>query len=187
MSESIYSSASPKESGEATTGNSTGTIYRVVFEGIKPTETTGSFAIKYGILTSTPVTKIKFMLRNLPKTLLETKNGPKARSTLKLIDEAGGVGRIEDFNQDEAPKVEIPEEKPAVDKTGEKSCLKCGFPIKDSDEYCQFCHSPLVETKSEGIKTIMKAGGGGALVSPKRLMIYIVLFLVAMLWIMLST
>ena len=183
MSESLYRSAAPVDGGGTATGKSAGTIYRVVFEGIKrDIETSDSFAIKYGILTSTPVTKIKFMLRNLPKTFLETKNGPKARGTLELIEEAGGIGRIEEINPEEKLKVEISEEDPAIVTTREKSCLKCGFPVKDSDKYCQFCHSPLVETGRRKVKTIMKVGGAGHLITPKRLVITVVVLLIVLIW-----
>ncbi len=183
MSESLYRSAAPEDGGATATGKSAGTIYRVIFEGIKrDIETSDSFAIKYGILTSTPVTKIKFMLRNLPKTVLETKNGPKARGTLELIQEAGGIGTIEEINPEEKLKVEISEEDPAIVAIREKSCLKCGFPLKDSDKYCQFCHSPLVETGSRKVKTIMKAGGAGHLITPKRLVITVVVLLIVLIW-----
>ena len=158
------------------------TIYRVVLEGVKSqTETFGSFAIKYGILTSTPVTRIQFMLRNLPKTILETKLASKARGTLELIEEAGGAGIIEEFNSEEPPSVEISEEEPTIDNTEEMSCLKCGFPLKVGEDFCQFCHTPLVETKIQGVKSVLKAGGGGHLVAPRRLVIYVGLVIVILI------
>jgi hypothetical protein len=182
MTESVYRPSPPGEGQEAAEGKSPETLYRVIFEGLKPNESKGSFAIKYGILTSTPVTKVKMMLRDLPRTFVETRNGPKARSALELIEEAGGVARIEDFNLEEKAKVEITEEEPTIANTGEKSCLKCGFPLKDGDEYCQFCHTSVEEKKSDRIKTVLKAGGGGHLVNPRRLAIYIVLLVLAILW-----
>ena len=177
--DSIYRSAAPEDGGEMSAEK----IYRVVLEGIKSEiETPGSFAIKYGILTNTPVTRIKFMLRNLPKTILETKNAAKARGALELIEEAGGVGLIEDFDPEEAPKVEITEEQPATAAAGEKSCAHCGFPLKEDDEFCQFCHTPLVETKSHRIKSVLKAGGGGRYVPSKRLIIYILMIAALMVF-----
>jgi len=168
--DSAYRSAVPEDGTEMPNN----TLYRVVLEGIKSEiETPGSFAIKYGILTSTPVTRIKFMLRNLPKTILETKSAPRARGALELIEEAGGVGLMEECNPGEAPKVEIAEEEPNIANSVDQSCLKCGFPLKKGDEYCQFCHTPLVETKASNIKSVLKAGGGGKLVAPKRLALYI--------------
>lgn len=184
--DSVYSSAAPKNSGDMAENRSRETIYRVLLEGIKQEETPDSFAIKYGIMTSTPVTKIKFMLRNLPKTILETKSDSKARGTLGLIDEAGGIGRIEDYNPEEAPKVEIAEEEPAIDDTVEKNCLKCGFPLKKSDKFCRFCHTSLVETSGHRRNTIMKARGESSLVTPKRLVICVVVFLLVLLWVMLA-
>ena len=176
--DSAYRSAVPEDGTEMPNN----TLYRVVLEGIKSEiETPGSFAIKYGILTSTPVTRIKFMLRNLPKTILETKNAPRARGALELIEEAGGVGLIEELNPEEAPKVEIAEEEPTIANAGEQSCLKCGFPLKKGDEYCQFCHTPLGESKTHNIKSVLKAGGGGHLVAPKRLFLYIGIVLVILI------
>lgn len=165
-----YRSAVPEDGTEIKNE----TIYRVILEGINSEiETPGSFAIKYGILTSTPVTRIKFMLRNLPKTIVETKSAPKARGTLELIEEAGGIGLIEEFNPEEAPKVEIPEEEPTIANSVETSCLKCGFPLKKDDQFCQFCHTPLAESKTQNIKSVLKTGGGEKLVAPKRLLLYI--------------
>ena len=183
MQDSVYKSAVPRDGGDSTNGKSAEKIYRVVLEGIKSDiETTDSFAIKYGILTSTPVTKIKFMLRNLPKTILETKNGPKARGALERIEEAGGIGMIEDYSPEEKLKVEIAEEEPTIATIEDKNCLKCGFPLKKNDEYCQFCHSPVGEKKIGGIKTMIKAGGGVKLVSPGRLIFYGTLVLLTLLW-----
>ncbi len=184
--DSVYRSAAPKDSGDMAENRSRETIYRVLLEGIKQEETPDSFAIKYGIMTSTPVTKIKFMLRNLPKTILETKSDSKARGTLDLIDEAGGVGRIEDYNPEEAPKVEIADEKPEIAKAAEKNCLKCGFPLKESDKFCRFCHTPLVKTRGHKKNMIMKTRGESALVTPKRLLICVVVFLLVLLWVMLA-
>lgn len=167
--DSAYRSAVP-EDGAAMPKE---TIYRVVLEGIKSEETTGSFAIKYGILTSTPVTRIKFMLRNLPKTIVETKNSAKARGTLELIEEAGGVGTLEEFDPEVKPTVEITEEEPTIATVPDKNCLKCGFPLKEKDEFCQFCHTPLRDSKPQGIKSVLKAGGRGSLITPKKLYIYI--------------
>ncbi len=183
ISDSAYRSAAPEDGADMANGRSRETIYRVVLEGIKrEIETTDSFAIKYGILTSTPVTKIKFMLRNLPKTILETKSAEKARGALGLIDEAGGVGLVEDYNPEEAPKVEIAEEEPVIANTGKKNCIKCGFPLKESDRFCRFCHTPLVETRGKKKNTIMKARGKRRLVSPKMLVICCALLLLVLLW-----
>jgi RNA polymerase subunit RPABC4/transcription elongation factor Spt4 len=153
-----------------------------VLEGIKSDiETPGSFAIKYGILTSSPVTRIKFMLQNLPKTILETKSAPRARGALEVIEEAGGVGRLEEIKPEEAPKIDIAEEEPTIATVPDKSCLKCGFPIKKDDEYCQFCHSPLVEKKTPNIKTMINAGKSGNILTPKKLLIYIAAAVVILL------
>jgi hypothetical protein len=172
--DSAYESAGPKDEAD----KARETIYRVVLEGIKAEiETLDSFSIKYGILTSTPVTRIKFMMRNLPKTIVETKSVAKARSALELIEEAGGIGLIEEYDPEIEPKVEISEEQPAKVSADEQTCINCGFPLKRGDEYCQFCHTPLQENKGHKIKGAMKAGGGGQLVSPVRLLIYIAVML----------
>ena len=128
--DSAYKSAVPEDGGETAAGKPVEKIFRVVLEGIKSDiETPGSFAIKYGILISNPVTRIKFMLRNLPKTILETKSAPRAHGALELIEEAGGVGRMEECNPEEAPEIEIAEEEPTIATVPDKSCLKCGFTI----------------------------------------------------------
>ena len=179
--DSVYKSAVPENGGETAGGKSSETIFRVVLEGMSDIETPGSFAIKYGILTSTPVTRIKFMLRNLPKTILETKSAPRAHGALELIEEAGGVGRMEECNPEEAPEIEIPEEEPTIATVPDKSCLKCGFPIKKNDEYCQFCHTRLVEKKAPNIKSMIKAGKSGDLVTPKKLLLVIAVVVVILL------
>jgi hypothetical protein len=182
--DSIYKSATPKDGDDKTEVRSKETIYKVTLEGIKrEIETPDSFAIKYGILTSTPVTKIKFMLRDLPKKVVETKIASKARGALELIEEAGGIGFIEECNPEEvAPEVEIPEEKPEIVEPEEKNCVKCGFPLKNDDEFCKFCLTPLVKAKSQKKKTTLKVGGGGGhQLSSKKLLIYVVLFLFVLL------
>jgi hypothetical protein len=174
---SAYRSAVPEDGAEMQKE----TIYRVVLEGVKSEETLDSFAIKYGILTSTPVTRIKFMLRNLPKTIIETKNAARARGTLELIEEAGGAGTLEEFDPEVKPTVEIADEEPTIATVPEKNCMKCGFPLKNGDEYCQFCHTPLSDSKPQSIKTVLKAGGGGHLVQPKRLYIYLGIVIVILI------
>ncbi len=180
--DSIYRSAVPEDGTEMAGGRSKETIYRVILEGIKSEiETPGSFAIKYGILTSTPVTRIQFMLRNLPKTILETKSATRARGTLGLIEEAGGRGLLEEYNPEEAPAVEIPEEEPTIATVEKTNCMKCGFPIKKDDEFCQFCHTPLVEKKAPNIKSVIEAGKNGNLLAPKKLLIYVAVVVVILL------
>jgi len=181
--DSIYRSAVPEDGGKTADGRSNEIIYRVVIEGIKrEIETPDSFAIKYGILTSTPVTRIKFMIRNLPKTILETKSAPRARGALELIEEAGGIGLLEEYDPEEKPKVEIAEEDPTIATVEESNCLKCGFPLKKGEKYCQFCNTPLMETKVDEVKAVLKAGGGGYLVAPKRLLFYVVLVLLILVF-----
>jgi len=173
MRDSIYRSAMSEDGERMADGRSREILYRVVLEGIKSDiETPDSFAIKYGILTSTPVTRIKFMMRNLPKTILETKSAPRARGALELIEEAGGVGMLEEYDPEEKPRVEITEEEPNIATVAESNCLKCGFPLKKDDEYCQFCHTPLVEKKGPGISSVLEAGRTGAMISSRKLMIY---------------
>ena len=185
--DSIYRSATPKDGDDKKEVRPKETIYKVTLEGIKrEIETPDSFAIKYGILTSTPVTKIKFMLRDLPKKVVETKIASKARGALELIEEAGGIGFIEDCNPEEVePEVEIPEvpeEEPEVIADAvEKNCLKCGFPLKKDDAFCQFCLTPLVKAKGQKKKTAMKVDGGGHQLSPKKLLFYVALFLLVLL------
>ncbi len=181
--DSIYRSATPKDGDDKKDVRPKETIYKVTLEGIKrEIETPDSFAIKYGILTSTPVTKIKFMLRDLPKKVVETKIASKARGALELIEEAGGIGFIEDCNPEEVkPEVEIPEEKQEIVEIEEKNCIKCGFPLKKDDEFCQFCLTPLVRARKQKKKMTLKVGGEGSHLSPKKLLFYVALFLLVLL------
>lgn len=177
----VYGDAGPVPGEER---DSRGTVYRVVIQGTNSdVETLDSFAIKYGILTNTPVTRLKLMMRTLPKAVMETRSASKARGALALIEEAGGIGLIEEFSPEEELRTGMSEEvaKAAVAREGEV-CPKCGFPLKKGDEFCQFCHTPMVERKGETIVRILKAGGGGNLLSPKRLIIYAVLVLLAILF-----
>jgi hypothetical protein len=179
MRDSIYRSAIPEDGENMADGRSKDILYRVVLEGIKSDiETPDSFSIKYGILTSTPVTRIKFMMRNLPKTILETRSAPRAHG--------GGIGMLEEYDPVEKPKVEITEEEPTIATVEGSNCLKCGFPLKKDDEYCQFCHTPLVESKMREIKTVLKAGGGNYLVHPKRMLFYLGLVLAILIFGMLT-
>ena len=128
-------------------GNSSGkrrSKYHVVVDGVmNQVETLDSFAIKFGLLTNIPVTKLKHILRNLPASLWIGTSKSKAKGLLDLVEEAGGVGRI----VVEEPVEESTEQEndPAVKNAQANSCAKCGFPLGKDDDFCQFCLTRIGE------------------------------------------
>ncbi len=113
---------------------------RVMLVDIKrEIETPDSFAIKFSLLTKTPLPKVKQMVRSLPVTIWSGKGRGKAERILSIIDEAGGKGGIEM----EAAFVPPPvvENKPREHAL----CRYCGFPLKDGDSRCDFCRTPVSE------------------------------------------
>ena len=111
---------------------------RVMLVDIKrEIETPDSFAIKFSLLTKTPLPKVKQMVRSLPVTIWSGKGRGKAERILSVIDEAGGRGGIE---LDSAPcamrlRPDTPRET--------ASCRYCGFPLKEGDSRCDFCRTPV--------------------------------------------
>ncbi|MBU8922501.1 MAG: hypothetical protein KOO63_11845 [Bacteroidales bacterium] len=120
--------------------------YHVVIDGVvNQVETLDSFAIKFGLLTNIPVTKLKHILRNIPASMWVGTSKSKANGLLTLVEEAGGVGRI----VVEKPVEESTEHEsnPALKNARENSCSKCGFPLNKDDDFCQFCMTRVGEIK----------------------------------------
>jgi hypothetical protein len=113
--------------------------YRVVLESINgDVETPESFAIKLSILLKIPVTKIKYMLRELPAPIWTGGAQTKARHLLALIEEAGGNAKIVEGEAQPEGSFET------GGKGGRKPvCASCGFPLKKGNKFCGFCMTPV--------------------------------------------
>lgn len=121
--------------------------YRVMLEGVRTeVETHASFALKFSLLASLPVTKVKHMMKTLPATVWTGKGKSRALSLLDLIEEAGGTGRI--VEEEYAPDMER-----VVGGDGIKGrpCSQCGFPLKEEDLFCNFCLTPIDEEKRQSL------------------------------------
>ncbi len=122
--------------------------YSVVLDAINSDmETLDSFALKFSILMRIPVTKVKHMVSRLPNTMWTGRKRSKANMLLELIGEAGGAGRVvENFERpgeiDEKEKVKSP---------SDELCRKCGFPMKEDEEYCSFCMTSVKERKGKPV------------------------------------
>lgn len=172
--------------------------FRVVLEGVKGAyETEESFAIKFGLAASQPVTAVKRLLRSVPSMVWEGEDGNRAAGILAMIDEAGGRGRIDEIASGSAPSGrsltgsgETDSEGPPDAKSAAKketpqaaSCPKCGFPARTGDEYCPFCMSPYEERLKHRVAEIagLRPGGRYASIPPRRLLLYVSVLLAALL------
>jgi hypothetical protein len=132
-----------KEEGEETI-----TGYSVVLDSIRnDMETPESFALKFSVLMRLPVTKVKHMVSRLPNTIWTGKKRAKAKMLLELMEEAGGVGRIVE-NHERPNMADRAENKQA--KSGEL-CRKCGFPLKKTDQFCNFCMTSVQELQGRPV------------------------------------
>lgn len=144
----IYRSASAgiddaMPSPEDLVGNET---LRVVLVDIKrDIETEDSFAIKFSILTKTPLPKVKQMIRSLPFVLWKGKARSKAERILSIVEEAGGKGIIEREKVLQAQQAE------KSNSASGSVCHYCGFPIKENEKYCAFCMTPVSGEKSNSV------------------------------------
>lgn len=152
--------------------------YSVVLEGFDDAmENAESFAIKFAVLARVPVTKIKHIVKRLPATLWKGQAKSRALHLLSLIEEAGGIGQLVEET------VPIGSEDVAGERGrrgGRLTCRKCGFPLKKSDEYCDFCMTAINESVSqkpvfEGMKKTDRS------VKPYRLLLYAIVAVVAII------
>jgi len=111
--------------------------YRVVLEGLgSEIETVESFAIKFSLLTKTPLSKTKHYVKRLPAVIWMGQGRSSADRILALLEEAGGSGAI----------VEIDTASPVTTAGCPKSkaaCRWCGFPMKEGESVCGFCRTPV--------------------------------------------
>ncbi len=122
---------------------STGTRCKVILRGLREeTETPQSFTIKFSLLTRVPVTKIKNVVRSLPSVVWEGYEINRADKLLSMIEECGGVGEV--VHVDEDGQSDSSEgESPASGDKDKKACPRCGYPVENGQDYCEFCYSPL--------------------------------------------
>lgn len=153
-------------------------IYSVILEGVaSEIETLDSFAIKFGLLSNIPVTKVKYLVKNIPTAIWTGPSGSRAKGLLSLINEAGGKGRIEAKNPQPVKPAAV--ETPQVKKLEGSKCLKCGFPLGVEDEFCQFCMTPIGEVHKKSHKS--KKKGDKFPVPPSRLLFYMFLLLASII------
>jgi len=164
--------------------------FRVVLEGIRTEyETAGSFAIKFGLAISEPVTKIQHMMRSLPAVVWKGESASTAAGLLAMVEEAGGRARIEEIaveteraasagpgisSEPEGNKASSP------DRDRSSGCPACGFPVRGEEKYCQFCLSPLEgrPARKASVSTAVRARGKRS-IPPARLLIYALIALAA--------
>ena len=146
--------------------------YRVILEDIlSGIETTDSFAIKFSLLTKTPISKMKHVVHRLPAPIWSGEGRSRAEHILALIEEAGGKGSIVETGGAPPPPTSPagPEgsAKPAV---GKSTCRWCGFPMKEEETRCGFCMMTVRDVERSEHKS--KATVRAKAVSRKRLICY---------------
>lgn len=149
--------------------------YSVVLESIRSEiETSDSFALKFSVLLKIPVTRAKHMVKHLPCTMWRGGSLPKAKMLVELAAEAGGNARIVESEASKPARADVP--KQAREKA---ACQKCGFPLKEGDEFCAFCMTPLEAQVGKRVSgpVIEKHPQ----IPPARLLFYIVLLLVVVI------
>ena len=130
-------------------------------------ETPDSFAIKFSLLTRTPVTKVKHTIRRLPARIWSGEGRGRAERILAYIQEAGGNGHVIDGAAHPAPSEGLAEDRaaaqrgdaakeaPAAAERGQAPkdrpvCAYCGFPLGEGDRYCGFCRTPVGTVPAPG-------------------------------------
>ena len=153
-------------------------VYSVVLDGVaSEIETLDSFAIKFGILSNIPVTKIKYLVKSIPTVIWAGPSMAKAKGLLSLIKEAGGKGRIEAKNPQPVRPADT--DAPPVKKMEANKCPKCGFPVDEGDEFCQFCMTHLGDVQKKAHHSKQKSKKFA--IPPTRLLFYMFFLLAAII------
>lgn len=148
-------------------------------------ETPDSFAIKFSLLTKTPLPKVKQMVRSLPVVIWRGSGRGKASRILKIIEEAGGKGGIEidlPAEEEKAPQAADTGAGPttgSADRTAREtaSCRYCGFPLKPGDERCEFCRTSVKEQAAHHAVPAARAVALAGI--PKGRLVFYILLIVA--------
>jgi len=151
-------------------GSNSRKSFCVVLDEIRSdVETHESFAIKFSLLTKTPISKMKHIVRKLPAPIWSGEGRTRAEHIIVLIEQAGGKGSIVESGVSALVK------SPPKEAANKLTCNWCGFPVKEGDTHCEFCLTPVgetgkSETKREGRKTAPS-------IPPKRLLCYIIVLI----------
>jgi len=94
---------------------------------------------------------------------------------VELAAEAGGNASI--VENEETAQTGA-EKKPDKEDTG-AVCSKCGFPLKQGDEFCNFCTTPVKE--QSGKRTSAPIVEKNPQIPPARLFFYLVLLVIAVI------
>lgn len=160
------------------------TSYRVVLEDIASgIETADSFAIKFSLLTKTPISKMKHVVRALPAPIWAGQGRARAEHVLALIEEAGGRGSIVETGS-AAPRPATPATSaspagPAKPAGVKFACRWCGFPMREDETRCGFCMTAIgdVEKKEPRAEPRIPA----KVIPRKRLMCYAAVLVVGIM------
>jgi hypothetical protein len=147
----------------------------VVLEEIRSdVETPESFAIKFALLTKTPVSKMKHIVNNLPAPIWSGQGRSRADNILALIDEAGGRGSIIEGGSAALVKGS------ARDAKNRLACRWCGFPMKEGDTHCGFCLTPVVDAERSAFH--WEVSKTANIIPPKRLLCYVLVLVVGIIF-----
>jgi len=144
--------------------------YRVLLEDVASgIETADSFAIKFSLLTKTPISKTKLLVNHLPARIWSGQGRSRAEHILALIEEAGGRGSIVEAGSAPPASAAVPTGPDTPDES-KTVCRLCGFPMKEEETRCGFCMTPVGEpAKSEPPPELPKKARS---VSRKRVICY---------------
>jgi len=161
--------------------------YRVILEDIASgIETNDSFAIKFSLLTKTPISKIKHVVHRLPAPIWSGQGRSRAEHILALIEEAGGRGKIVETGSDAPPPASPagPAKEERRDKNvkiakSKSACRWCGFPMKEDETRCGFCMMAVgdVERSAHAPEPARRSKG----ISRKRIVFYAVILILGMI------
>jgi len=161
--------------------------YRVILEDIASgIETNDSFAIKFSLLTKTPISKIKHVVHRLPAPIWSGQGRSRAEHILALIEEAGGRGKIVETGGDAPPPASPagpadPAKSAKTDKSAKSklACRWCGFPMKEDETRCGFCMMAVgdVERSAHAPEPARRSKG----ISRKRIIFYAVILILGII------
>ena len=150
----------------------------VVLEEIRSdVETADSFAIKFSLLTKTPISKMKHIVKNLPAPVWSGPGRARAGNVLALIEEAGGRGNIVEGVSTAAAKGSA---KNAKNTKNRMICRSCGFPMKEGDTHCEFCMTPVGDVGKGVFHWEGRRAANG--IPPKRLLCYVLLIVAVIIF-----
>ena len=151
--------ASPAEKGRATKPRPASNTsepaldknadYRVILESIdREIETPDTFALKLAMRLKSPVPRMRSLVAHVPCTLVQRLPYKKARWLMSVIEELGGVGRLDVVVEKAPPPVEEPvatkpkeASKPLERRsfTGGVICPRCGWEEEADAKFCSLC------------------------------------------------